>query len=299
MSPNILEYGLVSISNTDNISDKAMLEGIFKSLLESVTAVEKHSDLPVFSIDAEVTTSVLDSVPAIDNTIHAIMDDVPDDGGYIVVGFDSEWNVETGPGGRVTGRGSTAVVQIAYDNHIYILLIGEMLAAGRLPQQLLSFLRNDQILKAGHLVNRDLKQLETAANQPRNSFTGGIDLASFAKARFLITNARISLADLTAQLLHQCLPKNRAERISSNWTDRDLTTAQIQYAACDAQVALQLFNKINKTPVPVPLSPTTPAGSLVVILNDTNSKIVAHGSIRALTSSEHVDEINLTPTRIC
>ncbi|KAF8908060.1 hypothetical protein CPB85DRAFT_1523598 [Mucidula mucida] len=118
---------------TDNISDKAMLEGIFKSLLESVTAVEKHSDLPVFSIDAEVTTSVLDSVPAIDNTIHAIMDDVPDDGGYIVVGFDSEWNVETGPGGRVTGRGSTAVVQIAYDNHIYILLIGEMLAAGRLP----------------------------------------------------------------------------------------------------------------------------------------------------------------------
>ncbi len=109
---------------TDNISDKAMLEGIFKSLLESVTAVEKHSDLPVFSIDAEVTTSVLDSVPAIDNTIRAIMDDVPDDGGYIVVGFDSEWNVETGPGGRVTGRGSTAVVQIAYDNHIYILLVG-------------------------------------------------------------------------------------------------------------------------------------------------------------------------------
>ncbi len=82
-----------------------------------------------------------------------------------------------------------------------------MLAAGRLPQQLLSFLRSDRILKAGHLVSGDLRQLETAAGQPRDTFAGGIDLASFAKARFLITNARISLSDLTAQLLQRCLPK--------------------------------------------------------------------------------------------
>ncbi len=105
---------------TDNMSDKGMLEGIFKSLLESVIAVEKHADLPVFAIDEGVTTTVLDSVPAIDNTMRAIMDDVPHDGGFIVVGFDSEWNVETGVNGRVTGRGSTAV---AYQRHIYILQV--------------------------------------------------------------------------------------------------------------------------------------------------------------------------------
>ncbi|KAF9048060.1 hypothetical protein BDZ89DRAFT_928787, partial [Hymenopellis radicata] len=200
---------------TDNMSDKPMLESIFDSLLQSVVAVEKHSNLPKFMIPSDtVTTTVLDSTSAIDNALQAIMSDLHSGSGRLAVGFDSEWNVEVSQHGHVTGRGSTAVVQIAYKDQIFILLIGEMLATKRLPLQLLNFLRDGRILKAGRLVNGDLRQLEAACDLPRNSFVGGLELGAFAKERFLISSATISLADLTARILGKCLPKNVAERIS-------------------------------------------------------------------------------------
>ncbi|KAK0461441.1 ribonuclease H-like domain-containing protein [Armillaria novae-zelandiae] len=281
----------------DNMSDKSMLEEIFQSLLADVVAVKKYADLPTFVIEDRVKISVLDSTASIDNAMRAIVDDVPHDGGYIVVGFDSEWNIETGHAGRVTRRGSTAVVQIAYEDNIYVLPIGDMLASGHIPQQLLSLLRDGQVLKAGHLVSGDLRQLETASGQQRNSFMEGIDLASFAKEHFLISNACISLADLTALLLKQCLPKNRAERISSNWSDRDLTEAQIQYAACDAHVSLCLFNEINKNPLPVLLSPDNPPGTPLIILNENHKKVVARGCLAMSSTAAVVDGINITSTR--
>ncbi len=86
--------------------------------------------------------------------------------------------------------------------------------------------------------------------------------------------------------------------MSSNWTDSEMTDAQVQYAACDAYVSVCLFNEINKTPLPLPLSPMTPVGSSVVILNDSNSKIVARGSVYLSVTGDILDNINITPTRI-
>ncbi|KAK0504943.1 hypothetical protein EDD18DRAFT_1060502 [Armillaria luteobubalina] len=166
MSESLELYGheQPEVFYTDNMSDKSMLEEIFQSLLADVVAVEKYADLPTFVIEDRVKISVLDSTASIDNAMCAIMDDVPHDGGYIVVGFDSEWNIETGHAGHVTRRGSTAVVQIAYGDNIYVLPIGDMLASGHVPQQLLSLLHDGQVLKAGHLVSDDLWQLETASD---------------------------------------------------------------------------------------------------------------------------------------
>ncbi len=84
-----------------------------------------------------------------------------------------------------------------------------MLVIKHFPQQLVNFLRDGQMFKAGYLVNNDLRQL--ACNLSQNLFVGDLELGAFKKKYFLIFSSTISLADLTAQILDQCLSKNIAE----------------------------------------------------------------------------------------
>jgi hypothetical protein len=55
-----------------------------------------------------------------------------------------------------------------------------MVAAGTLPQQLKVLLSHPQILKAGHLVDADLKYLQSTC-KGSSQFIGGLDLAKYAK----------------------------------------------------------------------------------------------------------------------
>jgi len=44
----------------------------------------------------------------------------------LVIGFDSEWNIEVSGDGRVIWRGgTTAIIQIAYKDRIYILQVSQ------------------------------------------------------------------------------------------------------------------------------------------------------------------------------
>jgi hypothetical protein len=65
------------------------------------------------------------SESAINDAMRTIIDDLhPDDSNAkIVVGFDSEWNVEVSGNGNVVQRGKTAIIQIAYKERIYILQV--------------------------------------------------------------------------------------------------------------------------------------------------------------------------------
>ena len=108
---------------TDNISDKKFLEDCFPSLRQGVTPVEKHGHLEELIIPFGTAILVKNNPNAINDAMRTILDDVPQDEGSIVVGFDSEWNVDVSAQGRVTRRGRTAVIQIAYENRIYILQV--------------------------------------------------------------------------------------------------------------------------------------------------------------------------------
>ncbi|KAG6891629.1 hypothetical protein C0992_001314 [Termitomyces sp. T32_za158] len=291
---------------TDNMSDKTMLERIFTSLLDQVVPVQKYSHLPDFSLPPSCVPQVLDSVSAINNAIRGILNDLPmpselQSGGNLVVGYDSEWNVDMSGLGHVVSRGPPAVVQIAYKDQVFILQIGEMLSRKSLPQELCNFLKDSRVIKAGRLVNGDLNQLAIAAGEDPGTFQGGLDLASFAKQRLLITDARVSLAELTAVILGKCLAKNRTERVSSNWNDQELTTDQIQYAACDAYVSLCLYNKISQSPEPTSISSTSNLADLVgqpvVVLTGDKKKIAARGVISKAVTHPSFDNINITLTR--
>ena len=112
-----------SLFYTDNISDKKFLEDCFPSLRHSVTPVEKHGHLEEFIIPSNSPILVKNNPTAINDAMRTILDDIPEDEGSIVVGFDSEWNVDVSAQGRVTRRGRTAIIQIAYGNRVYILQV--------------------------------------------------------------------------------------------------------------------------------------------------------------------------------
>ena len=117
-----------SLFYTDNMSDKKFLEDCFPSLRHSVTPVEKHGHLEEFIIPSYIPILVKSNTNAINDAMRTILDDIPQDQGSIVVGFDSEWNVDVSAQGRVTRRGRTAIIQIAYGNRVYILQVNSSMS---------------------------------------------------------------------------------------------------------------------------------------------------------------------------
>ncbi|KAG6822486.1 hypothetical protein H0H92_013690, partial [Tricholoma furcatifolium] len=124
-------------------------------------------------------------------------------------------------------------------------------------------------------------------------------LRTYARERLLTANGRLSLADLTATILGQCLLKNQIERIDCNWSNPELTDNQIRYASRDAWASLCLFIKISQSPEPAPLpqSPTDAVGLSVIILTEDHREIAARGKISEAASSNCVDGIKITRTR--
>ncbi|KAF6763328.1 hypothetical protein DFP72DRAFT_1164252 [Ephemerocybe angulata] len=286
---------------TDNMADKGLLEDTFPSLRAGVVPTDKYGHLDELEIPQDhVLIHTKDSVQGIDLAMQTIMDDLPNDGsGEIVVGFDSEWNVETSANGRRKHAGKTAIIQIAYKNIIYILQISEMLAQGTLPAQLRAFLANPHIRKVGRLVNADLKRLEKACHS-RVPFCGGLDLARLAKDRCILSGSiqSVSLADLCAIFLRQRLVKNVPERLSDLWDSDTLSERQRKYAATDAYASLRIFEEIAKFSVPQPFpssgypSPATP----VLLYAADRSKIIAVGQVSNHSLASSFDGIKIQPS---
>lgn len=107
------------------MADKDFLERCFPSLREAVISVQKYAHLPPIEIPSNITTTILKSAQLIDEVFRGILLDLSDDdeSETLVIFLDSEWNVETSDRGYVTGRGATAVLQIEYKDHIYILQV--------------------------------------------------------------------------------------------------------------------------------------------------------------------------------
>jgi len=115
---------------TDIVTDWPFLERSFPSLKEGVISVDKYSSLEAFELPDEFCGHIFvkNMLPAINDAICTILEDVPENEGFVVVGFDSEWNVELTAEGRVQHCGQTAVIQIAYQSRVYILQVGMEMA---------------------------------------------------------------------------------------------------------------------------------------------------------------------------
>ena len=79
-----------SLVYTDNMSDKKFLEDCFPSLRQGVTPIEKYGHLEELVVPSEIPILIKNTSEAINDAIHTILDDVPEDQGSIVVGFDHQ-----------------------------------------------------------------------------------------------------------------------------------------------------------------------------------------------------------------
>ncbi|SJL01342.1 uncharacterized protein ARMOST_04662 [Armillaria ostoyae] len=164
------------------MADKEFLKNCFPSLHLNVVPVEKYSHLDPLCMLSHVSISVLDGVNMIDDAMSSILQLLSEenDDSFLVIGLDSEWNVE-----------------LAVNNHIYMLQIRKMLAENNLPSVLRQVLINPQIHKAGHAVSTDLKYLQEACNSA-TLFVRAVDLARLAKEHHIIKAATAGLEDLSA-----------------------------------------------------------------------------------------------------
>jgi len=274
---------------TDNpAADKNFLERLFPSLTENVVPVENHVGLKAVTRPQDVHIYVQSSASGIESVLAKITVDLDmeNDKAHIVVGFDAEWNVDLTYGGAPQ---PTAIIQIAYKKRIDIFQISQF--KGKLPIALQNFLANPQILKAGRNVTQDLKRLQKECKYPV-SFIGAVELATMAKQKGFISDARIGLADLCAKVLHAKLDKTSPVRLDSKWDAIQLSAEQIEYAALDAWVSLEIYHRLAQT---IPSS-STPGTAVSVVHEDGN--VIAHGVVSLNASKSPCNGINHTPNRV-
>jgi len=145
-----------------------------------------------------------------------------------VLGFDTE----TRPTFRAGQSYPPAVLQLAAEQAAYVFQLQHC----RLSEALCRLLANPHITKVGVAWDRDVQELKKLA-----SFTpaGFVDLGELAQQAGC---PHRGLRGLAAQLLGFRVSKRSQ---TSNWAQATLTRAQIEYAATDAWVARELYQKLQ------------------------------------------------------
>jgi ribonuclease D len=146
-----------------------------------------------------------------------------------VLGFDTE----TRPTFQVGQSHPPAVLQLVGEQAAYIFQLGQC----RFSQALCRLLANPQIVKAGVAWDRDVQELNK--------------LASFKPAGFVDVGELARQAGCTHQGLRGLATLLLGFRVSkhaqtSNWARGTLTRAQIEYAATDAWVGRELYQKLQR-----------------------------------------------------
>jgi len=153
-----------------------------------------------------------------------------------VLGFDTE----TRPTFRVGQSYPPAVLQLAGEHAAYIFQLRHC----RLSRALCRLLANPKIIKAGVAWDRDVQELKKLASfEP----AGFVDVGELARQAGCTHHGLRGLATL---LLGFRVSKHAQ---TSNWAQATLTRAQIEYAATDAWVGRELYQKLQR---PLPGSTT-------------------------------------------
>ncbi|KAF8833475.1 hypothetical protein BDN67DRAFT_916912 [Paxillus ammoniavirescens] len=287
----------VEVVFTDNVrSDKEEVQRAFPSLLKDVVPVPPHSDLPVLKLpDHSWGVIELSTAHQINLHFDIIMNHRTPENPNVTVVFDMEWpvNLETGV------QGPVALIQIAYQNTVYLIKTAAFLRDGYidLPHSFLVFMQSPCFTKVGVGIGADFTRLQrnchiSANNKP---FVGQVELGVMAKHRGVQIKKNVSLADLVAVLLHQYLLKDPAVRVSPRWADSALPREYVDYAVLDAYATNQVYLRLAGMKIAPPVTATTPGGTSVILVSPDGNP-VAWGII-AMEQPPTLNSINVTPSR--
>lgn len=158
----------------------------------------------------------------------------------VSLSFDMEW-----PFDKATSLASqTSIVQLASAEVIYIVKLVEMKSV---PKELVRVLEDESIIKTGVAISADAKKFyRDFGYQMRNC----VELSSVAKqVEKEVWEGRttlIALRDLCRIYLRRRLKKDKDLR-GSEWDAAILSREQIEYAASDAYVGLELLHQFAST----------------------------------------------------
>lgn len=144
-----------------------------------------------------------------------------------LVGFDTE----TRPSFHKGQHYNVSLLQLAIPEKVFLIRLNH---TGITPE-MVSFLENDEILKAGIGLRDDVKALQKLQ---RFNADGFVELSSIAKNKGLQVE---SLKKLAALILGFRISKSAQ---TSNWEADEYTEKQISYAATDAWVCLKLYTAL-------------------------------------------------------
>lgn len=145
-----------------------------------------------------------------------------------VVGFDTE----TRPSFKKGQVYKVALLQIAIPDKVFLIRLQQ---TGITPE-VIRFLEEESILKTGVGVRDDIMAIHRIKKFKAGGF---VDLAAMAREAGLQVE---SVKKLTGLLLGFRISKSSQ---TSNWEADKLTKKQIEYAATDAWVCLELYRKLT------------------------------------------------------
>ena len=146
-----------------------------------------------------------------------------------VIGFDTE----TRPTFTKGALNAPSIIQLAGDDIVFIF----QLDSNKIFKKLLPILSDSTITKCGVSVDRDL--IELMYLNPFNPCSF-IDLGDIARMRGIPHHG---LRGLAALLLNHRISKSSQ---TSDWSRKTLSHNQINYAATDAWISLELFKKFDQ-----------------------------------------------------
>lgn len=147
---------------------------------------------------------------------------------YDVVGFDTE----TRPSFKRGQFYQVALLQLAVPGKVFLIRVNHT----GVTDDIVSLFQNPSIVKTGVGIRDDLKALQKLKPfEPAGFF----DLSTLAKQAGLQVE---SVKKLTALLLGFRISKSAQ---TSNWEAPNFTQKQIEYAATDAWVCLELYDKLK------------------------------------------------------
>ena len=145
-----------------------------------------------------------------------------------ILGFDTE----SKPSFKKGRNNGIALVQLSDERTALIIRVKEV----GLPNELVAILENEKIVKVGAAIRDDLKGLKSIRNFNPKGF---VDLQQIA-GNYNIEGQ--SVRKLAAIVLGVRVSKSQQ---LSNWEAESLSFAQIDYAATDAWVCREIYQKLN------------------------------------------------------
>lgn len=203
-------------------------------IFQSTITNEQTAELPSARFDGEIV--VVDSEGAIEAACRDLAS-------HHLIGFDTE----TRPSFKAGVTNKVALLQLSTPERCYLI----RLCRTKLHSSLLKILSNPDIIKVGADVAGDIRSLHALRHFKERGFADlqqmvsawGIEEKSLRKMSAIVLGHRVS----------------KAQRLS-NWEASTLTPQQQMYAATDAWVCIEIYNKLMSIeplhPLPSPETET-------------------------------------------